>query len=198
MTLEVQFLSMLASVGVGIWFGASFDTYKRFIGSPQRFRWTLLVNDILFWLVQALIFFYVLLQVNQGEVRFYLFLAVLLGYSIYRSLFEKIYLRILEWMIHFTVKTYNIIANAIKVLVINPIKWLLKVLLSLSMILLTTIWRIIYILFRIIIFPVRWIANKYVQAYGNPLESFINRLKRVVNNVKKQCRKIVNKFSGKR
>ncbi|MFA9559795.1 spore cortex biosynthesis protein YabQ [Evansella sp. AB-rgal1] len=171
MTLDIQFLSMLASAATGIWFGASFDTYKHFIGSPQRFRWTLLLNDILFWLVQALIFFYVLLQVNQGEVRFYLFLALLLGYSIYRSILEDIYQRILHWFIRVCVRLYDIITRIILVLIVNPIKWLLQVILTLSMMILSTLWTVILFIVKIILSPFRWIWLKYVHAFGNPFKA---------------------------
>ncbi|MDQ0257871.1 spore cortex biosynthesis protein YabQ [Evansella vedderi] len=194
MTLEVQFLSMLASVGTGLWFGASFDTYKRFVGGSKRFRWTLLINDILFWLLQALVFFYVLFQVNQGEIRFYLFLALILGYSIYRALLERIYLKILNWVIRFVKQTIHILVQTTKVLIINPIKWLLKVTVALSMIVLTTIWRILHILLQVLLFPFRWLIQKFVQAFGNPLDRVVAKLVNWKRKIINLWNKVRNKF----
>lgn len=186
---------MLASAGTGIWFGASFDTYKRFVGSSGRFRWTLLVNDILFWLLQALVFFYVLLQVNEGEVRFYLFLSLLLGYSIYRALFENYYLRVLEWTIHLVRETIRITVQIITILFINPIKWLLKVLVALSMIVLTTIWRILHIVFQIVLTPFRWLIEKFVQAFGNPIVPLKKKLMLWKGKMKRAWNKFLSKIT---
>lgn len=183
MTLDIQFYSMLASAATGLWLGASFDTYRRFTGSSRRFRWSLVFNDIFFWLLQGLIFFYVLLKVNEGEVRFYLFLALLLGYSVYRSLFENIYLKILEQAIRIISGTYRLIVKTILVLFINPLKWLLKVLLALSMILLTTIWRIVYYILWIFLVPFRWLGKKYVQQYGIPFHSLFNKAGSMINKI---------------
>ncbi|MBU9710173.1 spore cortex biosynthesis protein YabQ [Evansella tamaricis] len=190
MTLDIQFLSMLASAGTGIVLGASFDTYRRFLRSPKRFRWSLIVNDILFWVLQALLFFYVLLQVNHGEVRFYLLIALVLGYSIYRSLFEGIYQKMLEGVIHFITRLTFIVVRTIKVLVFNPIKWLLKVILTLSMIIVTTIWRIIYFILRVFFSPFVWLWNKYVQAFGIPFYSSYQKGKSFGQKVKRKIKEI--------
>ncbi|WP_096186159.1 spore cortex biosynthesis protein YabQ [Evansella halocellulosilytica] len=181
MTLEVQFISMLASVGAGIWLGLSFDTYKRLAGKNKRFRWMLIVNDVLFWLLQAVIFFYILLNVNEGEVRFYLLLALLLGYSIYRAILEKLYLRILESVIYMTVQFFRFLFRLTQVLIINPTKWLLKLVLTLGILLLSTFWSIISFLLKVIIFPFRWAFRLYVEKYGIPFHSFLKRVKQRVS-----------------
>ena len=175
---------MLVSAATGIWLGASLDTYKRFTGSSRRFRWTLIYNDILFWLLQGLIFFYVLLQVNHGEVRFYLFLALLLGYSVYRSLFEKVYKQMLEWMIGFIYRTFMIVIRIFQVLIINPLYWILKIVLTLSMIIVTAIWNILNYLILFLTFPVRWLVRKYLKAYGIPFHSSFKRIASVSKRLK--------------
>lgn len=167
---------MLASAGTGIWFGASFDTYKRFTRSSKRFRWTKVLNDLLFWILQALVFFYVLFIVNYGEIRFYFFLALLLGYATYRALLDRLYAQILEWVIKLLQITVHFFTTMIKVLVINPSIWLLKVLISLCMIMLTVIWRSVSFLLKILLFPFRFLVNKYVQAYGIPFYPLYTRL----------------------
>ncbi|SDZ66357.1 spore cortex biosynthesis protein YabQ [Evansella caseinilytica] len=194
MTLEVQFLSMLASAGTGIWLGASFDTYKRFLGSPKRFRWTFVINDVLFWILQGLIFFYVLLQVNNGDVRFYLILSLILGYSIYRALFEKLFLQLLEWLIGFCKGTYRMISRTIKVLIITPIKWLLQLVLSLSMILLTTLWNILLFLLRIALFPFRKLMQQISPVFERYFGRVKNKLLQWIRAMKKTWNKFLNKF----
>ena len=72
MTLTVQFYTLLAMIGMGSIFGATLDTYQRFLKRGHRNRWIVFINDILFWMIQGLIIFYVLFLVNHGELRFYL------------------------------------------------------------------------------------------------------------------------------
>lgn len=171
MTLEVQFLSMLASACTGIWFGASFDTYKRFTKGYSKARFIQFVNDLLFWLLQALIFFYVLFIVNYGEIRFYFFLALLLGYATYRALLESLYNRTLETVITVVDKTVHFFVKFIKVLLINPTISLLKLLFSFGMIIVTALVKVLQFAIKIVVFPFRWVGNKYVQAFGIPFHS---------------------------
>lgn len=176
---------MLASIGTGIWFGASLDTYQRFLGKRRRFRWTQIVNDILFFIIQSLVFFYVLFLVNFGEVRFYLLLALVLGYAAYRALFEGLYLRILERVITITKQIFHISQRIIMTLIVNPVKWLLKVLLTLGMIVLGAFYKIINVAFRFITFPFRWLTKKYVQAYGIPFHSYFKRMQLLISKLNK-------------
>ncbi|ADU28352.1 spore cortex biosynthesis protein YabQ [Evansella cellulosilytica] len=193
MTLEVQFLSMVASAATGLWFGASFDTYKRFVGSSKSFRWTLLINDLLFWLLQSLIFFYVLLQVNQGEVRIYMFFALLLGYSMYRALLENMYRQLLEKLIRFFQKLFRTIIRCINAFIINPLKWLLQVIISLSIIILTACWKIISFILKLLLSPFRWLIDKYVKAFGNPFEKVIEAFKRIKHKLLKAWSNLFDK-----
>ncbi|WP_026688684.1 spore cortex biosynthesis protein YabQ [Alteribacter aurantiacus] len=160
MTLEVQFETMLVMTVMGIWLGVAVDTYHRFLGSPRQFKWVHLVNDLFFWCAQGLFLFYVLLKVNEGEMRFYVLLALLLGYSTYRALLQNIYKSVLEWMIRFVIALYRFIVRLIVIFIITPIKWLLQVVLALCMIILSTIWRIVYFFLRVLIAPLRWTLAK--------------------------------------
>ncbi|WP_371931952.1 spore cortex biosynthesis protein YabQ [Mesobacillus subterraneus] len=96
MTLSTQFLTMLAMIWMGTLFGASLDTHNRFLKRSKRKSWIVFINDILFWVFQGLSIFYVLFSVNMGELRFYIFLALLCGFAAYQSLFKNMYLKVLE------------------------------------------------------------------------------------------------------
>ncbi|PAC34593.1 spore cortex biosynthesis protein YabQ [Caldifermentibacillus hisashii] len=75
MSLTVQFYTMLAMVGMGSYFGVALDTYSRLFNRSKRNVIVRGINDILFWIVQALITFYILYLVNNGEIRFYIFFS---------------------------------------------------------------------------------------------------------------------------
>lgn len=144
MTLTTQFYTMLAMAGMGAWLGASLDTYTRFVVRSKTARWLLFLHDFLFWVVQGLLFFYVLLSVNEGEFRIYIFLAVMLGFAAYQSLFKQIYIKLLEWMISFFIFISRLGSKMMRMMVFRPVVWTFQAILA---IILFTM-RNIYVLFR--------------------------------------------------
>ncbi len=105
MSLTIQLYTMLSMIGMGAWIGASLDTYQRFLKRQERKRWIVFIHDILFWIVQALFVFYVLLLVNEAELRIYVFLALLCGFAAYQSMLKAIYMRLLNFLIYIFVQT---------------------------------------------------------------------------------------------
>ncbi|TMW69949.1 spore cortex biosynthesis protein YabQ [Alteribacter natronophilus] len=198
MTLDVQFETMLVMTVMGIWLGAAMDTYHRFLGSPRQFRWTHLVNDLFFWCAQGLILFYTLLKVNEGEMRFYVLLALLLGYSAYRALFQKAWRQLLEWIIGTVIGMYRLTVKMIRIFVVTPVKWLLQVVLALCMIIISTIWRIVCFLLKVLTLPVRWLLKKagvrftflgrWKVSILSWTEKLMSRLKRLTDWFKKRKR----------
>jgi spore cortex biosynthesis protein YabQ len=150
MSLSTQFLTMLSMIGMGSLFGALFDTYQRFLDRPKRKAWIVFVNDVLFWMIQALLIFYALFLVNNGELRFYIFIALLCGFAAYQSLLKTTYLRLLELVIQTVITTAQFIKRTFLLLIYNPIVSLVQlviaVLLGIGRILLSIgkfIWRVL-------------------------------------------------------
>ena len=78
----------------GQFLGAALDTYNRFLKRSERKPWIVFIHDVLFWVIQGLLIFYVLFLVNEGEFRFYLFLALFCGFAAYQALFQKLYRKV--------------------------------------------------------------------------------------------------------
>ena len=72
----------------------------------------------------------VLFQVNDGELRAYIFLACLLGFSMYVVMFKTIYKRVLEWIIKVLVALTKGIIKILNTLIIRPIRWIIELLSS--------------------------------------------------------------------
>ena len=104
MTLTTQFYTLVAMIGMGSFYGAALDTYNRFLKRSERKRWIVFIHDILFWVIEGLLIFYVLFLVNEGEFRFYLFLALLCGFAAYQALFKKMYQNSLELVIRIVIR----------------------------------------------------------------------------------------------
>jgi spore cortex biosynthesis protein YabQ len=126
---------MLSMIGMGSLFGMMFDTYQRFLDRPNRKSWIVFFNDLLFWVIQALIIFYTLFLVNNGELRFYIFVALLCGFAAYQSLFKGIYLRLLEFIINTVIAIYRFMRRAFLLLIYKPVLGLIQLIISIIILL---------------------------------------------------------------
>ncbi|WP_066074257.1 spore cortex biosynthesis protein YabQ [Neobacillus soli] len=126
MTLSTQFITMLSMIGMGALFGAMFDTYQRFLNRPKRKQWLVFINDLLFWIIQAVAIFYTLFLVNNGELRFYIFLALLCGFAAYQSILKGIYQHLLELLINTIIAVYNFIKRTLYLIIYKPILSLIQ------------------------------------------------------------------------
>ncbi|MGA9290315.1 MAG: spore cortex biosynthesis protein YabQ [Anaerobacillus sp.] len=157
MTLTVQFYTMIAMVAMGVWLGIAMDTYSRFLHPGKSKSLWLYANDVVFWLLQGLLIFYVLYGVNEGELRFYVFLALLCGYAAYRSLFQPLYRRVLERMIIMITGLIHFVRNLFIYLVYRPVRFILKVLLSLCMIVVSIGTTIFWFIVKLFWVPIKWL-----------------------------------------
>lgn len=189
MTLTTQFMTMLAMISMGGMFGASLDTYQRFLKRTERKRWAVFINDILFWLLQGLAIFYILFLVNQGELRLYVFLALLCGFAAYQSLFKRIYLKILEMLISMFISIYSFLVKFLKIFVINPIYALISAVAAVIIMLgkatlglFLFLYKAIILILKILIQPLKWI--------------FMLIWRLLPKNIKKTVDKIYRKLAG--
>jgi spore cortex biosynthesis protein YabQ len=160
MTLTVQFNTMITMVLMGVVFGMSFDTYNRLIPAKSQWYWIRFVNDSLFWVIQGLLVFWALLEVNNGEIRFYIFIALLCGFAAYKGLLESYYKRILEVLIRAVIKCYFSLKKLIEVLLIKPIYAVLKLLLYLVKMIGSIILTVLVFITGILLRPIKWVGLK--------------------------------------
>jgi len=208
MTLSVQFMTMLAMVGIGLFFGISLDTYQYFLKRPVRKRIIVFFHDLLFWIFQALLLFYVLFLVNQGEVRIYIILALLLGFAIYQALFKSVYIRLLKLVISISIRFYHLIVKLLINLIYKPIKSFIFLLISIVVFLykglmalaITTV-RVLSFILKIIFLPVKWLfslvwlmlpkqGKKSVEKFSGKMAGYFHKIKKYwitwITNRKKQ------------
>lgn len=190
MTLSTQFLTMLAMIGMGSLFGASLDTHNRFLKRSKRKSWIVFINDILFWVFQGLSIFYVLFSVNMGELRLYIFLALLCGFAAYQSLFKKMYMKLLERVIAITISIYIFLVKAVRMLVIRPMQFLAATVLSL----LLMTGRGLYALVKWLLAVLLWLLKNLL---WKPVKIiFLLFWKLLPKKVKKSVEKLYNKLAG--
>jgi spore cortex biosynthesis protein YabQ len=202
MSLTDQFYTMLAMIAMGSFFGASFDTYNRFLKRSKRKRWIVFIHDVLFWIVEGLLVFYILFLVNYGEIRFYIFLALLCGFAAYQALFKKGYLFLLEKAIEFVAAVYRFIVKAIYHFIYIPIKYIFFftqtaiIIIGKSLFMFTrTVWKMLIWLFKGAALPIQWILKGFwmllPKSFKIFVEKFFARLKGSFRKIKNMITKLV-------
>jgi spore cortex biosynthesis protein YabQ len=189
MTLSTQFLTMLSMIGMGSLFGVMFDTYQRFLDRPNRKSWIVFINDLLFWVIQALIIFYILFLVNNGELRFYIFVALLCGFAAYQSLFKGIYLKLLEAMIRSVIALYQFFRRGFQLLIYKPVVGIIQLLISIIILLGRGTFSLVKFILKVLLFilKVLWV----------PIAKIIIILwKLLPKSIKKYVEKLYNKTAG--
>jgi spore cortex biosynthesis protein YabQ len=180
---------MLSMIGMGSLFGVMFDTYQRFLDRPNRKSWIVFINDLLFWVIQALIIFYILFLVNNGELRFYIFVALLCGFAAYQSLFKGIYLKLLEAMIRSVIALYQFIRRAFQLLIYKPVVGIIQLLISIIILLGRGTFSFVKFILKVLLFilKVLWV----------PIAKIIIILwKLLPKSIKKYVEKLYNKTAG--
>jgi spore cortex biosynthesis protein YabQ len=180
---------MLSMIGMGSLFGAIFDTYQRFLDRPNRKSWIVFINDLLFWVIQALIIFYILFLVNNGELRFYIFIALLCGFAAYQSLFKGIYLKLLEVMINGVIALYQFFRRAFQLLIYKPVAGIIQLLISIIILLGRGTFSLVKFILKVLLFilKVLWV----------PIAKIIIIIwKLLPKSIKKYVEKLYNKTAG--
>ncbi len=149
MTLSTQFVTLLSMIGMGISFAASFDTYNRFLQRATRGTVLVFVNDVLFWCIEAIVLFWVLFQANEGELRFYLLIALACGYAAYQSLLRKLYLNLLETTIAFIIRLAKITKQLFILFLVRPVYWLFTFCLQIVLMIATLLFFLLKSIFTI-------------------------------------------------
>lgn len=183
-------------VGMGLFFGLCFDTYQYFLKRPERKRVIVFIHDLLFWICQALLIFYVLFLVNQGEVRIYIVLALILGFAFYQSILKAPYLRSLKLLISISVQLYYFIVKLLVNIVYKPIKSLVLFLVSIIimlykglMALVKFVLRVLRFIVKMLFMPIKWIftllwlimpnkGKKHVERFFDKFAGYPNKIKK--------------------
>lgn len=189
MTLSTQFITMASMIGMGALFGMMFDTYQRFLQRSKRKHWLVFFNDLLFWIIQALIIFYVLFLVNKGEFRFYILLALVCGFAAYQSLLKGMYVRLLEMLITLAVTTANFVFKTFRLLVLKPIFGLFHFVLVIILFLGRGLFTLVKFVFKLLLFSIKILFY--------PFEKIMLKVwKLLPKKVKKNVETFYNKLAG--
>lgn len=107
----------------GLLIGLFFDFFRILRKSFKTNDFITYIEDMIFWIVTGLSILYFIFVFNNGEIRFYMFLGIILGVTIYMFLFSSYIIKINVTIINFL---KSIIGKIILILLI-PLKLLFKI-----------------------------------------------------------------------
>lgn len=112
----------------GLAMGAVFDGY-RVVSHELRFaRWLMPVLDMLYWAAATLTVFRVLYASNNGEVRAYVFLGLLIGIGFYFMLFSRSVMAVVRWGIEAVRRVIGFLIRCFDLFLVKPIVLLYRLL----------------------------------------------------------------------
>lgn len=83
---------LIFSIVAGIITGILFDIYRFIRGFENINRIIIYIEDILFWILTAIIIFIFLLYTNQAFIGVYVYISLLIGILIYLKIVSKFFL----------------------------------------------------------------------------------------------------------
>ena len=88
MNLKIQIYSFIVSFVYGVFYYIMLDVNSKFI--CLSFKMMKIIYSFLFVIFMSLLFFIILLHLNNGYIHFYFFLCVILGYIVCKVVVKKI------------------------------------------------------------------------------------------------------------
>lgn len=105
----------------GFLIGILFDVFRIFRKSFKTPDFITYMQDVIFWVISGLMLLYSIFKFNNGELRMFIFLGVILGIVMYMLIFSKLFIK-------FSVCIINVIKEIIHILIIIPINFIIKIL----------------------------------------------------------------------
>ncbi len=81
---SLQFIAFLTCTGFGALYCFLYDILRAVRKNKRFSDWAVAVQDLLFFIFAALITFLLLLKYTYGEIRLYIFIAIIIGFSVFR------------------------------------------------------------------------------------------------------------------
>ncbi|TFJ92991.1 spore cortex biosynthesis protein YabQ [Lentibacillus salicampi] len=193
MTLDVQFITMIAMMIGGFYLGVASDTFRRLCVYWKQRVVLKYFMEIGFWLTQTLLLYYVLFQVNSGELRFYVFVALLLGFAMYQALAANMYKRLLEYLIGIIVQIYRFLVKVTRVIIIIPVTFLIQLIITIIVGTATILLKLIRFTFKIVLAPVIWLFRMVFRMLPQSIQKRLHKIAGFYSIIENTCKKWIQK-----
>ncbi|MGN1318155.1 MAG: spore cortex biosynthesis protein YabQ [Lachnospirales bacterium] len=96
LSMNEQFYLFFSSIAIGIIGGFVYGIIRIFRIYISHSLLGIYIEDILFWLIFAVVFFLTMLCLNYGELRPYIYFGLLIGGFLYRLFIHKLVIKFLN------------------------------------------------------------------------------------------------------
>lgn len=107
----------------GVLIGILFDIFRILRKSFKTADFITYIEDIIFWILTGIVTLYFIFNYNNGEIRLYIFLGIILGVLLYMLTISSYIVKFSVYIITFI---KNILSKIIKI-IIFPIKFVLNI-----------------------------------------------------------------------
>jgi spore cortex biosynthesis protein YabQ len=182
-----QWLTLTWMLLSGMAMGAVFDSYRVLSTRFHFARWSVHMLDVLYWVASSLFIFRVLYASNRGELRFYVFLGLLLGVWLYFWAFSVTTQRFVVMLLEIVRRLTLIVNSILRILIVQPVLVLYRLVRKLV----GWTWALIVFLGRVLIYilmpvwkPVVWLIGPLKARWKTP-ESLVKLGIRLKNTAKR-------------
>lgn len=92
----------------GVAIGILFDFFRILRRSIKTSNIITYIEDVLFWILTGILILYNIWYFNDGEIRVYMFLGIILGVLVYMSTLSNIFVRIFTKVLRYIIKILEI------------------------------------------------------------------------------------------
>lgn len=101
LSMSNQFILFLMSTALGFISGFIYDLFRVFRRIIKHNKFFVQLEDFIYWIILALIIFFIILQKNSGEIRAFLFLGFFIGMILYFTTLSRLFLKFSKKLIDF-------------------------------------------------------------------------------------------------
>ncbi len=121
MDLTAQYMTAILMSGAGAILGTIYDIYRTSLKEWRYLRPFSPLFDLLFWIFSLIFIFTLLLGVNDGDVRFVIFVLLFLGYIVYRFTLHRIIVASTRLTVRFILQILRFMLRVLYVIFVQPI-----------------------------------------------------------------------------
>lgn len=100
MNIQTQSFTFIIFILVGILIGIVFDIFRIIRRSFKTPDFITYIEDILFWIISGTLLLFCIFTFNNGELRLYLFVSIILGNLLYLFTLSKYFIKISTYLIN--------------------------------------------------------------------------------------------------
>ena len=120
--VNTQTLLFIKAIEIGILLGMFYDLIRIFRKIIKHPNWMLQLEDALYWMICIAITFGILYVHNFAQLRFFVFVGMILGAILYLCTFSILFMKIATWLINLIQRFILWLVH----LVLIPIRWLIN------------------------------------------------------------------------